>query len=42
MWEDREGKEGNKIGEITDIKLNGWIPPIEKMDGSTSLFLKCE
>jgi len=42
MWEDKEGKDGRKIGETVDVKLNGFLPPIEKMDGSTSLFLKCE
>jgi len=39
MWEE---KTGNKAAEAAHIKLNGWHPPIEKMDGSTSLLTKCE
>jgi dynein light chain 1 len=39
QWEE---KTGQKAGEVTIVKLNGWLPPIEKMDGSTSLLVKCE
>lgn len=39
MWEERGECP---LEEVTELKLNGWHPPIEKIDGSTTAIPKCE
>lgn len=43
-WEEKNGKgeHGKKIGDQLEIKFNGWVPPIEKLDNSMAAFTKCE
>ncbi|CAL8123210.1 unnamed protein product [Orchesella dallaii] len=39
MWEERGECP---LEEVTELKLNGWYPPIEKLDNSTASIPKCE
>jgi len=39
MWEERGECP---LEEVKELKLNGWNPPIEKLDNSTSSIPKCE
>jgi len=44
MWEEKkENKDANRtLADMVEVKFQMWIPPIEKLDASTSMFPKCE
>ena len=39
LWEERTG---SRASEATDVKLNGMLPSIEKMDSALSQLTRCQ